>query len=66
MTTTTAKCQQCDSMTINGVYVHEAGCPNEQRPELLCDYCGYDVAKWFNGDARVCDGCLEDAEYDLS
>lgn len=22
------KCNQCDSMTINGVYCHEKGCPN--------------------------------------
>lgn len=25
------KCYQCDSMTINGVYSHERGCPNHNR-----------------------------------
>ena len=25
------KCNQCDSMTINGVYCHERGCPNTDK-----------------------------------
>ena len=25
------KCNQCDSATINGVFCHEAGCPNTNK-----------------------------------
>lgn len=25
------KCNQCDSVTINGVYCHEIGCPNRNK-----------------------------------
>ena len=25
------KCNQCDSVTINGVYCHERGCPNTNK-----------------------------------
>jgi hypothetical protein len=35
------KCDQCDSMTINGVYCHETGCPvraQELRNEEADEY----------------------------
>ena len=32
------KCDQCDSMTVNGVFVHERGCPNAKNKE--CKWCG--------------------------
>lgn len=25
------KCNQCDSVYINGVFCHEAGCPNQHK-----------------------------------
>jgi hypothetical protein len=28
---TIPKCNQCDSMTINGHYCHETGCPNTNK-----------------------------------
>jgi hypothetical protein len=47
------KCDQCESLTINGVYTHELGCPNRGKtydPEreqwiryLNCRICGYPV-----------------------
>lgn len=27
----TPKCNQCDSTTVNGVYCHESGCPNQDK-----------------------------------
>jgi hypothetical protein len=51
--TRTPKCNQCDSMTINGVYCHETGCPNmgktwiEDEGQWVsfipCHDCGFDV-----------------------
>ena len=25
------QCDQCEALTINGIYCHEHGCPNEQK-----------------------------------
>lgn len=30
-TNTSSKCDQCDSVTINGIYTHEYGCPNRSN-----------------------------------
>ncbi len=35
------KCPQCDSITINGLYCHEEGCPEAWRDYTLdCLWCG--------------------------
>jgi len=35
------KCESCDSCTINGVYVHEYGCPDSWKTEVReCGWCG--------------------------
>lgn len=35
------KCEQCDSATVNGVFVHEQGCPDTWRNEVReCRVCG--------------------------
>ena len=45
------KCNQCDSATINGVYCHETGCPNQHSrydseteewiAQYTCFECGF-------------------------
>jgi hypothetical protein len=47
------KCNQCQPATINGVFCHEAGCPNQRKtwvPDrnewvlfVECDECGVEV-----------------------
>ena len=35
------KCESCDSATVNGVFVHEQGCPDMWRNETReCKWCG--------------------------
>ena len=33
------KCDQCDSLRINGVYCHETGCPNSGKEYNYEDEC---------------------------
>ena len=34
-------CNQCDALTINGVYCHETGCPDAWKDyNLKCKWCG--------------------------
>ena len=53
------KCKDCDSSTVNGVFIHEKGCPEAWRDELIpCFECGFD----FQREERfqtVCTGCQE-------
>ena len=57
------KCNQCDSMYINGIFCHEHTCPNEHKTFINdewiqfyeCDICGYEVAE-----DETCSCYLED------
>jgi hypothetical protein len=46
------KCDQCDSVTINGVFVHERGCPNTRKE---CKWCGSPTKGEFCDD--ICAAC---------
>ena len=47
------KCNQCEALVINGVFCHEAGCPNHNKKLIdgdwvsiyQCDICGYDIVE---------------------
>ena len=47
------KCNQCEAMVVNGVFIHEQGCPNDGKKwidgewisVLKCPICGYDVVE---------------------
>ena len=43
-------CDQCSAMVINGVPVHELGCPNEMHE---CDGCNAIIQK----NVRYCEDC---------
>lgn len=49
------KCDQCDSTTINGVFCHETGCPNDFR-ERSCQDCS-EIFLALAHRARRCDEC---------
>ena len=57
------KCDSCDSTTINGIYCHEAGCPNSKKVYLEgewvkvieCSECG----SLIYGNSETCD-CFDD------
>ena len=52
-----SKCDQCDSVTIQGVYTHELGCPNSYKETLVeCKWCG----QLFEGAMLNQDFCGED------
>ena len=33
-------CESCASLTVNGVLVHEAGCPDAWKVDRECKWCG--------------------------
>ena len=49
------KCDQCDSVTINGIFVHERGCPNIRKECKWCgqpskgDFCSEECAACYHG-----------------
>lgn len=45
-----ADCSQCAAMTVQGVPIHERGCPNETHE---CEECGATISKRY----RLCDDC---------
>lgn len=50
-----ARCEQCQLMRINGVIVHEKGCPDAYKHEIReCKWCGTDFEPESNGQ-RFCD-----------
>ena len=57
-------CDQCDCLNINGMNVHELGCPNAWKDEKrLCKECGRKF-KPLNRHHRVCMDCINDFEGD--
>jgi len=50
-------CDQCNALTINGIFCHELGCPNIKK----CAWCDKKIEKneyeEFNG---ICEECYED------
>lgn len=41
----TRLCQSCDPMVINGIVVHEKGCPDRYMDEIrICKWCGQEYA----------------------
>lgn len=51
-----ARCEKCQLMRINGVIVHERGCPDAYKHEIReCKWCGQDFEPESN-DQRFCDG----------
>lgn len=52
------KCEQCDSCYINGVFCHEAGCPEQFR--RTCRGCGdvfYATERFFVRNEGLCGDC---------
>jgi len=61
------KCESCDSLTINGVFCHEVGCPDAWKNHpVACFQCGFDFIPEEKYD-RTCPDCLlgeiEDDDY---
>lgn len=55
------RCDQCAVMMVNGVRVHEAGCPVAWREYAVeCHECGRDFVPAFRTQ-RVCEDCAADA-----
>ena len=52
-------CDQCEAVTINGVYCHEHGCP---KAPAICDCCEEEFIPKFKGD-NICQACHDD-EYE--
>lgn len=53
-------CNQCDAITINGVYCHEHGCPDAWKSELReCRECGERFKPEDRGQ-RKCASCMFD------
>lgn len=49
------KCKSCDSMTIQGVFVHEKGCPESYKNTVLtCKWCGSEFTPESNENQEVC------------
>lgn len=65
------KCNQCDSLYINGVFCHETGCENQNKTFrdgewvniLQCDICGCDVLE---GDYCDCEEYFTEDELELN
>ena len=55
------KCNQCEAMVVNGVFIHEIGCPNDSKEFIdgewisiiECPICGLDVIE---GESCSCYG----------
>jgi len=62
------KCNQCDSITINGHYCHETSCPNSHLDHngepytLECLWCGSDFTPEERGQ-RFCDLTCAESYY---
>ena len=50
-------CDQCEALMINGVYCHEAGCPNIRA---LCDECGQETDETYNPNNHSTRFCSDD------
>lgn len=49
----TIKCSQCELMMVNGIIVHEIGCPLAWRDEIRdCKWCGQEFRP--EHDEQVC------------
>lgn len=66
-----AKCDQCDSCYINGIFCHETGCPNSNwRPRVarkrntaVCPYCGETVSITVECKGSIaCTDCAQELE----
>ncbi len=52
-----SKCPSCDSATVNGIFVHELGCPDSYKEILTkCSWCGQS----FEADRLHREFCSED------
>jgi hypothetical protein len=52
------KCESCDSITIQGVFCHEKGCPDAWKNHpVKCFECGFDFIPEEKGD-RTCPDCI--------
>ena len=49
-------CNQCEAVTINGIYCHEHGCPNALA---ICSRCKEEFIPQYNGD-HICRECHDD------
>ena len=55
------KCESCDSATVNGVYVHEAGCPDMWKNEIReCGWCGQEFKPKYKIDFHCSGQCYAD------
>ena len=53
-------CDQCEALTINGVYCHETGCPNAWKDyDVECRFCGSLFRPEYSGQAYCDDSCRE-------
>lgn len=62
------KCESCDSVTINGVFCHEAGCPDAwKNHKYSCKWCGTEFTPESKEDSFVtCSHSCHVAYYGLS
>lgn len=58
------KCNNCDSVTINGVFFHEAGCPDLSNEACCCCSAPLRPQDIYyaneDKDTPLCEGCYED------
>ena len=60
------KCNQCDSLAINGILCHETGCPNShidlstgELHQVSCEWCGTEFTPDEKGQQFCCEECAE-------
>ena len=55
-------CDGCSPCSVNGVFCHEAGCPDAWRDtEVNCFDCGFGFYPVIHGQ-RYCPSCIENTE----
>ena len=57
-------CHSCEAVQVNGILVHEHGCPDRYRNESVpCFYCGFDYLAEsldeYRNHTRMCPDCRE-------
>ena len=58
------RCDQCQDMTVNGVYIHERGCPNAWKDKMIeCKHCGRLFQPHQSPDQTCCSGGCQRAYY---
>ena len=61
MSETVSLCQSCEVKVINGVFVHERGCPDRWVDEIrTCKWCGQEYSPNDILDDFCCTECGED------